>query len=788
MTKATKRAKPTRTAEEVAEGKRKTAEARKKAKTELDANNLRNRLFKSFGDAIRRKDGQLPSHVKLLASLMLRTWGVLSRGKDEVRPERIRTIPVGLATVLRDSPIEGVTALTMAQRFTEVSDHASKVRVNASLLANFIFIRALTLGGGLPNADKAFFTACLSCCRGASTSSRAVVEEFAAFSAATGITAYPPMAGTTRVFENQATDMATAAGTFIEHQFHNRRTTLLKWGLKVRLRSQIGVSDGVFKTRIGQLCTFLLCPGPRPTEEAIIAMLRELGFGEDSFDSVQQLCELVLGFAARDDPSKLRHLLELQELFVTQDRLRYETVCSAAHAAFPLLHPEDTNKEARAAMIHREWAFFESPPSIMTPLPVCHNAATFIRLCKKSVCELFPRLKVCMEDGDPWWYRAIMDPFSKAAAITCLRSPLNKYARSEHGMFAGLRMMMDGEDLPAPWMVGPSFETDGKQIRLNLLTTALDHPGAPGLLELQNAGYNVSFSDTTLEQVLAKGDGVYNLRHVHTTAGLAGFDGVTVTPVDPGQVCVVEGAHIPGTECRLENAAGVMFGPHQRVSFSGEDWQTKTFTKKSTTAEAYRRRPVKPFGQALELLRSERKKTCDLPTFVRYCVAWGIACPAIWAELLTAQRRGHRFLRFRAIQRTIEEIAEQVAPIKGGRELYGRRVVMFEDGMWKSKKGCASAPTKKIVRAVCQRAAVIMVPAAYSSMTCVGCYHKTKKGASYRTRLCTTSPGCLLHPHTPSIEFDRDFGAKAVIATRGVYVVSGLWSANRNWRPIGYNV
>jgi hypothetical protein len=42
--------------------------------------------------------------------------------------------------------------------------------------------------------------------------------------------------------------------------------------------------------------------------------------------------------------------------------------------------------------------------------------------------------------------------------------------------------------------------------------------------------------------------------------------------------------------------------------------------------------------------------------------------------------------------------------------------------------------------------------------------------------------------HPPSIEFDRDFGAKAVIATRGVYVVSGLWSADRNWRPIGYSV
>ena len=160
----------------------------------------------------------------------------------------------------------------------------------------------------------------------------------------------------------------------------------------------------------------------------------------------------------------------------------------------------------------------------------------------------------------------------------------------------------------------------------------------------------------------------------------------------------------------------------------------------------------------------------------------------VWDELLHVKRREHRFLRFRAIQRTVEQIAETIAPIKGGREKYGRRLILFENGMWKSKRGCASAPLKKIVRATCQRSAVAMVPCAYSSQTCLGCGRLNRDGAGYRTKLCTTSSGCSLHPHTPTLEYDRDLGARGVIGIRGVYVIAGIWSAHRDWRPVGYTV
>ncbi|KAG5184129.1 hypothetical protein JKP88DRAFT_244994 [Tribonema minus] len=674
----------------------------------------------------------------------------------------------------------------MVEKFTAVSDHASKVRVNASLLANWIFIRALDEDDTLPKADEAFFKACLSCCRGAATACLAVKQKFDEFSFATGIVAYPYMAGTTRVFENQATDMATAAKTFIQVHFDGRRETLVKWGLKVKLRSRVTFTKKVFERRIGELCTFLLSTRSEMDVMAALRVeLQRLGF-IDCFDSVEQLCAMTLDFFDTDDPGKLRHLLELQEVFLTEDRLRYEAITSAAYAAYPKLHPKDTNKQARKVLLDK-WAFYETPPRIMSPLPINHNTATFIRVCKKAICELFPKLKVHIADGDPWWFKAIMDPFSKKAGIPRLRNAFNKYARSEHGMFAALKMVREGKDLPVPWMIGPSFETDGKQIRLQLITSALEHPGVPGMLQLSKAGYRVSFADTTLEEVLERGDGVYNLRHIHTAAGLEGFNDVTVTPVDPGQVATVKGVKIKGEHWRIENAADITFGDHPDVTFSSAEWETKTFTRKSKDVEMLRRRADKPYGQALIQLQTERKNTCDYVTFTRYCRTWSAACGAVWGEVLTSHRRGHRFLRFRAIQRTVEEVAERIAPIKGGRQKYGRRIVMFEDGVWKPKKGCAAAPLKKIVRAVCQRSATVMIPCTWTTKTCLGCGYENEDGTDYRTRLCTTSHGCLLHPHTPTVEFDRDQGARGVIGMRGVYVISGIWSAYRDWRPTGYN-
>jgi len=278
---------------------------------------------------------------------------------------------------------------------------------------------------------------------------------------------------------------------------------------------------------------------------------------------------------------------------------------------------------------------------------------------------------------------------------------------------------------------------------------------------------------------------VYRLKHVHCD-GLQGFNGVRVTPIDPGQVTIAEGVHIPGEKWRLDNVRDLMQNPeYRRVSCSGESYRTATFATKSSTAEAARRHHT-AYGMALEGMRLLRKKTCDVAMFELYCRAWHEHSSVIWNEVLDNRRRKHRFLRFRATQRALEAIAEEIAPIKGGKHLYGQRIVIFEDGLWQAKRGAAASPIKKIVRVLCPRAVTVITPAPYSTITCPGCGHRNVEGTDYRTRLCTTGRGCQLHIEGEECSFDRDIGGRTNSGLRGVYVIAGVWSADRSWIPVGY--
>jgi len=440
------------------------AEARKRRKEDTSAPNLRNRLYRTFGERLRTKAGDLPDPRSLLASCMLRLLAMLTRGETE--QQRIRTVTIGLDTILHDSGAEGATAQDMQNRFKAVSDHVSRLRVNASLLANHICMKALQDQLPLPVADKKFYSSCLSACRSGSGGGAEVREAFQIFSDATGIQLLSSMPGTSTLIAEEATKMATAASNYIELNFNARRKTLLSWALRRSLRPLVQLSKTVFDRRTARLAAAL--------EEGSVNVPGEvarLGFAA-GLPMVLTLQTLLVGDLSTDS-LKLRQLLHLQQTYLAQDYDTYLAACNAAHAAFP----GEENKQARSAMIAATWTFYMTPPSVASPLPVCHNTATFIRLSKKSVLELFPVLKPQIEPGDPFWWRHIMNPFSKKANIPCLRSGNNRFAASEAGMFELLRKAQAGELVEAPWMIAPSFETDGVQMKLQLMTSDHDHPG-----------------------------------------------------------------------------------------------------------------------------------------------------------------------------------------------------------------------------------------------------------------------------------------------------------------------
>lgn len=742
---------------EVDEAKVVEAKRRKDAKADVTTDNLRNRLLKQFPQAVLLKDGSLPSQSQNQVELLFRTATVLKHGVQTVRETRDRTVTVGLAKVLLPKLNDRLTT-----KFLAVSNYVAKVQVQASLFANYVCISRYRSELELPKADSDFFTACLGRCRGVRGTT--LQQEFTAFCEATQLTTLPPDAvtlqGLTQVFVYVAGSMKTAANQHIESSYLKRKQSLLKWAVQKRSRHLVpGLSLKVYRRRLHQLAEYT-CAEPR-TLQHLTTKLQQLGMAACTEIVVELLCN-----TSQDRPTTLvaqrAALIRLQDELLITDRRQYEAVINAAHVQ----HPGDQGKVARGEYISQQWRW-NTPPKETAPLPFCRSRAAFVRYDSKALAEMFPDLKSRLQG--PWGYRCFMNPFSKRADIPCLQSTESLcYSRSERGYFELLHKLNVSEG-NVPWLVGASFLTDGVQMKLLLQTAVIDKPGAPGLLQLDKAGYQVSFHHVQLRDLLKQAEGVYRLQHVHAT--VADLQDVQVTAIDPGQVHVIDGCRAQGSAWRPDNVQYLMHTA-EAVQFIGEQYREEILAKQAEKTEARRRRVNVAYGTATTALKIVRKRTCDLQLFTQYCLIWSAQQHVIWEEQLDDRRRMDRFLRFSAVQKTVAKMAELIVPMRDKGKV--KRLVLFEDGSFQAKKGHASAPRKKIVRELCQRAVTVMVPAPYTSLTCPGCRKETQEGEDYRSRLCTTViPACLLHPTTATFSYDRDAGARTNIGLRGVRVMCG---------------
>jgi hypothetical protein len=167
------------------------------------------------------------------------------------------------------------------------------------------------------------------------------------------------------------------------------------------------------------------------------------------------------------------------------------------------------------------------------------------------------------------------------------------------------------------------------------------------------------------------------------------------------------------------------------IIYTGEEYKLKSGRGVTEVKEARRRRGTL-YGAALDSLSLERRKTCIPSEFTQYCRAWAAAQQSLCCELLTEDRRLFRFKRYRAVQRTIEEMAATVAPPAERGKV--QRVIFFGKGFGRAAKGQVSTPCKKLVRVMACNCIVIITPEHYTSMMCPGCYRKTREGEGYRTR------------------------------------------------------
>lgn len=651
-------------------------------------------------------------------------------------------------------------------RLTELSDFVSRVKVSASLLANFIYHKCMEEGVSL-DANQEFYMACLACYRAERKRPVGplprIQSRFEDLRTLSGLGVVPgDNSGTNQVFVYQAALMATDASNAVEVNFGKRVKTLLSWGLRVRIRPLFQqITDKQFKDRLAALTAFV---ADASDTARLLPKLRELGF-ESCIDSIAELCEAVTSFRDTSVSAKRRHLLNLQQRFLSEDRRQYDAIVEEAFR----LHPGKDGSALRGEFITQRWTH-DTPPNIMTPLPCCRAGARFVRVDKKAMRALFPDLEDRMQG--PWWYRAFMNPFLKRAGITQLQGPACRFSRSEAGFMEAMRFG-SRKNLRCPWLVGPSFLTDGRQIKIELLTSKDARPACPGLSKLRDAGYRVSFESVPLEDVLSRGDGVYRLEHINAPS-LDAYNGVKVTSIDPGQVHVIDGAVADGSAWRMENVVRLVRGEVEEVVVTGDEYRENAKTLLAQGKEPARRDGNVDYGAAQMALRAERKRTCDSAEFVRYCRCWAERQGAIWGEVLHEKRRIHAFSRFRAVQSAVARIAEKVAPMRDKGKV--RRIVFFGAATFKPCKGCASAPFKRVVHQIACRAPTAMVPEGGTSKYCSGCGRELIKGEGYRTRACITNPAdCPLHEDGEEIvTFGRDTIGRTGIGMRGVYESAGV--------------
>ncbi|KAG5182799.1 hypothetical protein JKP88DRAFT_318275 [Tribonema minus] len=299
----------------------------------------------------------------------------------------------------------------------------------------------------------------------------------------------------------------------------------------------------------------------------------------------------------------------------------------------------------------------------------------------------------------------------------------NHYARSEKGIAKAIHLA--GGISKAPWLVGPSFETGGYQLKLQLVTSTILHPGPHGLTKLHRAGCQVGNEDKQLEAVLQGGNGVFRLEKVHREVGadpvgygpadsrmrLKALNGVAVTVVNPGQVLAVSGAVAHGELWRRENAADFVLDPAIRraevLEVSGELYRTWALSILNEQKEAARRTANDEYRDACTALAGEHTRTCDVEVLTDYYTTFAEHEDGIYDELLHPARSVQRFIRFSARQRAVARVAEVMAPA--------------------------------VVWQLACRTVIIMVPEAFTTIRCPGCGQRTQPGGEqhgHRNRVC----------------------------------------------------
>jgi hypothetical protein len=272
-----------------------------------------------------------------------------------------------------------------------------------------------------------------------------------------------------------------------------------------------------------------------------------------------------------------------------------------------------------------------------------------------------------------------------------------------------------------------------------------EHVSFPNSEKLNKSGYRFGNEVVDLQGALENGRGVYNLEQISVNNGVP--DNLLLHLCDPGQAKPINVCSIP---------ASVLEGIDLDTMFNScwcirdTEYHEATLSIKNSLKEEIRRRNT-PYGEALGEILTYKCRTSCLQTFLEFCRKKSELCWTIWGETLKKVRSMHRFLRFKAQQSVIDKLADRIV---GGNENSKRTLVLFGRASFRAQKGRASAPRKKLVRALANRCLVGMTSEYGSSKYCWCGAELVDIGN--RIRRCTNDNFGGFHCPLFGINVDRD--------------------------------
>lgn len=670
---------------------------------------------------------------------------------------RTRTVSVGFGAATTDAKRGAFLS-----KVNEAVDHLSRERVLASLFSNFVYMELLRDGAALPEPNAKFFRSCLASC--IKSKGGSLGAEFDRFSALTGLEKLVPPKNLNldqqRMFE--ANQMATSTSTRATHHADKRRISITRWFLRGRIpRGTLGYKE--YKTKLYNLAKKIITDfeGTPEHTQKLREMVRAVNTGTDP--------EPIVEFALKEKKfsdglctskkcaSTIAHLNWMFKTYASESRCRYEEVVSRAQTMFPGKDKEFRKKREEFMKRELEQEDIWAPPRDAAVLPICSTGSVFIHIDMKTL-----KSWGLLHSNDAWWYKDVLRPFSKEANIKCLRSMENvRYASNEQGYLSSL---LESGPVNCPWLMGESFLTDGVQIKLLLVTLEHTRKGFSGSSQLDEEGYSkLPRADAQLESLLEEGRGVYNISSLLVSESIR--DDIVVMSADPGQAKVINVSSALSVTWAKKDPAVIL---QTSTCVFGDDYRRDTLASRSDEYETFRREG-RPYGDAVERLGEEKKRTSCLQTFISYCKSWCVNASTLMKETLGKGRRLLRFGRHRARQSTLAKIADRYM----GHVQDSCRVMLFGKACFSAKKGRASAPRKALIREMASRGVVLMVNEHNTSKKCPGCFKDTVEDKERRIRSCTNfkvgSPeeSCRLHPLTPVFEMDRDDVGSTNIGMRG---------------------